>query len=427
MNNEIKPLEPSGLIYLLKKIYSKIATSNKNTKDSAKNYTDEKIANLINGAPSTLDTLGEIAQAMDDNKDVVDALEEAIGTRATTDDLTAHTSNTSNPHSVTKTQIGLGNVENKSSATIRDELTKENVTTALGYTPPTSDTTYNNFVKSGSGAKSGLVPAPSTTAGTTKYLREDGTWTTPTNTTYSAASTTANGLMSKEDKAKLDGIASEANKYSLPTASATTLGGVKVGDNIDLISGKISISKANIVSALGYTPPATDTQYTLPTAGKDVLGGVKTTSTVTSATGFTASPIISGVPYYKNTTYSAATTSANGLMSKEDKIKLDALVSTTVYSSGQVAVNDSLVIKDLGKGFFVIKLGTSNPPFSLWLYASYVDYYQYNALTKIISSSDTTPKVTLANPNDSGSPSTGILITGCSHSATTYTIYKLPF
>ena len=49
------------------------------------------------------------------------------------------------------------------------------------------DTTYSNFVKSGSGAKAGLVPAPSTTAGTSKYLREDGTWQTPpdTNTTYS--------------------------------------------------------------------------------------------------------------------------------------------------------------------------------------------------------------------------------------------------
>lgn len=41
-----------------------------------------------------------------------------------------------------------------------------------------SDTTYSNFVKSGAGAKAGLVPAPSTTAGTSKYLREDGTWQT---------------------------------------------------------------------------------------------------------------------------------------------------------------------------------------------------------------------------------------------------------
>nr|DAU92057.1 MAG TPA: Head fiber protein [Caudoviricetes sp.] len=50
-----------------------------------------------------------------------------------------------------------------------------------------TNTTYSNFIKSGTGAKSGLVPAPSTTAGTTKYLREDGTWQVPpnTNTTYS--------------------------------------------------------------------------------------------------------------------------------------------------------------------------------------------------------------------------------------------------
>lgn len=38
---------------------------------------------------------------------------------------------------ITKANIGLGNVENKSSATIRGELTKSNVTTALGYTPYT--------------------------------------------------------------------------------------------------------------------------------------------------------------------------------------------------------------------------------------------------------------------------------------------------
>lgn len=37
--------------------------------------------------------------------------------------------------SLTKDNIGLGNVENKSSATIRNELTKQNVTNALGYEP----------------------------------------------------------------------------------------------------------------------------------------------------------------------------------------------------------------------------------------------------------------------------------------------------
>lgn len=49
--------------------------------------------------------------------------------------ISTHTTDTNNPHSVTKAQVGLGNVENKSSETIRGELTSSNVTTALGYTP----------------------------------------------------------------------------------------------------------------------------------------------------------------------------------------------------------------------------------------------------------------------------------------------------
>lgn len=66
--------------------------------------------------------------------------------------LINHIANVSNPHSVTKSQIGLGNVENKSSATIRGEITKANVTDALGYTPPTTNTTY-----SAAGSSLGLV------------------------------------------------------------------------------------------------------------------------------------------------------------------------------------------------------------------------------------------------------------------------------
>lgn len=53
-----------------------------NAKTEAKGYTDEKIADLINGAPTTLDTLKEIADAMAESEDVVEALNEAIGTKA---------------------------------------------------------------------------------------------------------------------------------------------------------------------------------------------------------------------------------------------------------------------------------------------------------------------------------------------------------
>lgn len=151
----------------------------------------------------------------------------ALNTKANSTDLASHVGNVTNPHNVTKSQIGLGNVENKSSATIRGELTKDNVITALGYTPPTQDTntTYSNFVKSGTGAKAGLVPAPSTTAGITKYLREDGTWSVPpnNNTTYNVATTSANGLMSASDKTKLDGIATGANNYSHPSSHPASI------------------------------------------------------------------------------------------------------------------------------------------------------------------------------------------------------------
>lgn len=60
--------------------------------------------------------------------------------------------------------------------------------------PPDTNTTYDIFVKSGSGAKSGLVPTPSTTAGTSKFLREDGTWSNPpTAAVMTGATANANG------------------------------------------------------------------------------------------------------------------------------------------------------------------------------------------------------------------------------------------
>ena len=54
--------------------------------------------------------------------------------------------------------------------------------TKLSGTIPSAcytDTTYSNFVKSGSTAAAGLVPSPGTTAGTTKFLCEDASWKVP--------------------------------------------------------------------------------------------------------------------------------------------------------------------------------------------------------------------------------------------------------
>lgn len=60
------------------------------------------------------------------------------------------------------------------------------------------------------------------------------------------------------EKNKLAAIEAEANKYVLPAATASALGGVKIGSNITLANGDtISITKANVTSALGVDPTTT--------------------------------------------------------------------------------------------------------------------------------------------------------------------------
>ena len=123
-------------------------------------------------------------------------------------DGTWQTPTNTNTHYTTHLYAGSGaaadaaTTNGNTKLTITDDSTVRDTVTikGTGATTVTSDangvitihstdnnTTYSNFVKSGSGAKAGLVPAPSTTAGTTKYLREDGTWQVPPdhNTTYS--------------------------------------------------------------------------------------------------------------------------------------------------------------------------------------------------------------------------------------------------
>ena len=60
------------------------------------------------------------------------------------------------------------------------------------------------------------------------------------------------------EKNKLAAIEAEANKYVLPAATASALGGVKIGSNITLANGgTISITKTNVTSALGVDPTTT--------------------------------------------------------------------------------------------------------------------------------------------------------------------------
>lgn len=150
---------------------------------------------------------------------------------------------------VTKTDLGLGNVENKSSATIRGELTKTNVTTALGYTPLESATdtkTIVSYVTTG-------TPTISTT-GKTGTVTFGSAAAKLVDTSIGAASTSTN----------------------LPTSAAV----------------------ASFVEGKGYKTTDTNTTYTLT---QDSSDGHKLTFTPSSGTATTIT-----IPD-NNTTYSAGT------------------------------------------------------------------------------------------------------------------------
>ena len=161
-----------------------------------------------------------------------------------------------------------------------------------------------NFYKCTTGTKSGAVLVGNINGnGWNGGARLTGAPTAPTatagtNTTQIA--TTAfvqTAVNSKVDASSLAAVATSGNyndltnkpsipaAYTLPTASTSVMGGVKIGSNINVSGGVISLTRANVTGALGYTPSASDT------------------------------------------TYVNATTSAAGLMSSSDKSKLDSIAA----------------------------------------------------------------------------------------------------
>ena len=66
---------------------------------------------------------------------------------------------------------------------------------------------------------------------------------------YTDATQSASGLMSATDKKKLDGIAEQANKYTLPAASKSAIGGVKQGTAVADAAGGDEKDKINALLA----------------------------------------------------------------------------------------------------------------------------------------------------------------------------------
>ena len=176
-------------------------------------------------------------------------------------------------------------------------LTKGNVVNALGYTPPTADTnttytftsgTGGTFTVQASNSNSGQtvsvgVPAKASaatsaeTAATAATAEKVGSETVgsatqpiylsggkPTKCTYTLAqSVTSTSKLTDHLYNAGEGLklttGTTADTFSLSAATSSTIGGVKIGNNISITSGTISLTKANVTTALGYTPPTADT------------------------------------------------------------------------------------------------------------------------------------------------------------------------
>lgn len=162
--------------------------------------------------------------------------------------------------------------------------------------------------------------------------------------------------------------------YTLPTASSSVLGGVKVGSNITLSSGTISLSKSDVTSALGYTPAnvsaihtpiALPNPYALTINGTSYTGSsavVVNTARILSTSTLSSSTVSAGYSY--NNTLSRTISSLSGFSASNpdsviistaklaftasNAIKMDGLadLSGTYYiyclsymANGKIAVN----------------------------------------------------------------------------------------
>ena len=165
---------------------------------------------------------------------------------------------------------------------------------------------------------------------------------------------------------------------SLPTATSSVLGGVKIGSNITVSSGTISLSKANVTSALGYTPANTSdipkipvalpNPYALTINGTSYTGSSAVainTARILSTSTLSSSTVSAGYSY--NNTSSRTISSLSGFSSSNpdsviistakltftasNAIKMDGLadLSGTYYiyclsymANGKIAVNGAV-------------------------------------------------------------------------------------
>lgn len=142
-----------------------------------------------------------------------------------------------------------------------------------------TNTTYTNMGAASASAagKAGLVPAPVAGA-QVKYLRGDGTWATPPNTTYAVANESTNGLMAAADKKtmnRLIGVNTVTTLANLPISKRSITATLSAATTLSVQSG-MQIGEELMIRCV---PSAAFTQA-IPNSGAYVsMSGTSITTT----------------------------------------------------------------------------------------------------------------------------------------------------
>ena len=299
--------------------------------NDAKKYTDGKIADIINGAPSTLDTLSEIATAMYENKSVVDALDKAIGTKANKADIPTKTSELENDSnfltehqdlsSYAKTEdiptelpANGGNADTVNNHTVNTDVPSDAVFTDTVYTLPKATTEILG----------GVMPdGTSITVDENGVISAVGSGEGGGVTIDSALSDTSeNPVQNKIITSVLNNKAESNHVHSYAGSSSeggSATSAVKLDSSAGSTVNPVYFSEGKPVACtytLGKSVPSnavfTDTVYTLPKATTSVLGGVKVDGTtiavdsngvISTAGGLTVDTLLDITASFKNAEY----------------------------------------------------------------------------------------------------------------------------
>ena len=205
------------------------------------------------------------------------------------------------------------------------------MTSAMVNKLATIDTSANNYIhpsytSAASGLRKFTVDESGHVSATAAVTKSDITdlGIPAQDTTYANATTAISGLLSNEDKTKLDSVAASANNYIHPTHTSAVSGLYKVAvDGEGHVTGTTGVEKSDI-TALGI--PTSDTTYAnFTSAAAGLVPAAKNGTTNYATTGYvlTGNGWTSGTKYNTDTTYAVVTTAANGLMTSADKAKLD--------------------------------------------------------------------------------------------------------